>query len=223
MRWLLVSLWLLGAALYAAIAFTSSDSDRAAPTQSAAEVPQKDASRIVSEAGANAYAPATQAVTNDAGQAQTTTSQFPNRETSSTLPNELAPVNTAKQHPWGQMLRGAPVHSGPDVSSAVLGYAAADTEMQILERDLGWVKVLDPETARQGWIYEKHVAARPGIETGTVQETALADDAELGASEKPARTFKSQKSRKKHFSKKRRYYGEHRRRRVLGFFPFRRF
>jgi hypothetical protein len=167
-------LWLLGAALYAAIAFTSTDSDRAAPPESAAEVPQKDASRIVSEAGANASAPATQAVTNDTGQAQTTTSQFPNRETSTTLPNELAPVNTAKQNPWGQMLRGAPVHSGPDVSSAVLGYAAAGTEMQILERDLGWVKVLDPETARQGWIYEKHVAVRPDIETGTVQERALA-------------------------------------------------
>ena len=36
MRWALLSLWLLGAGLYAAIAFTSSHSDRAAPPQSAA-------------------------------------------------------------------------------------------------------------------------------------------------------------------------------------------
>jgi hypothetical protein len=107
------------------------------------------------------------------------------------------------------------------VSSAVLGYVAAGTEMQLLERELGWVKVLDPATARQGWIYEKHVVGKEGPEG---IEAALANDAELGASaEKPARSFKSQKSRKKYVSKKRRYYGENRRRRVLGFFQFRPF
>ena len=58
--------------------------------------------------------------------------------------------------------------------------------MQLLERELGWVRVLDPATARQGWIYEKHVVAKEGpagIETGTAPrpETALANDADLAA------------------------------------------
>jgi Bacterial SH3 domain len=220
MRWALLFLWLLGAGLYAAIAFISSHSDRASPPQSAAAVPLNDpqqASRIDSEAGPIGSAP-------DTLQVQTTTSQIPNRETSTPLSNDLASVNTAppsdKEHPWGQMLRGAAVHSGPDVTSAVHGYVAAGTEMQLLERELGWVKVLDPATARQGWIYEKHVVGKGGPEG---IEAALANDAELGASEKPARSFKSQKSRKKYVSKKRRYYGENRRRRVLGFFRFRPF
>ena len=212
MRWALLSLWLLGACLYAAIAFTSSHSDRAAPPQSAAAVPlnkPQQASRIDSEASAIGSAPATQEVPNGTLQGQTATSQIPNRETSTPLLNELAPVNTAlKQHSWGQMLRGAPVHSGPDVSSVVLGYVAAGTEMQLLERELEWVRVLDPATARQGWIYEKHVAAKEGpdgIETGTAprQEAALANDPELAAPGKRTRSFKSQKPRKNYFSKKR--------------------
>ena len=225
MRWALLFLSLFGAGLYAAIAFTSSHSDRASPPQNAAAVPLNDAqqaSRINSEAGAIGSGPATQEVPNDTLRGQIATSQIPNRETAIPLSNDLAPVNTAplsdEEHSWGEMLRGAPVHSGPDVSSAVLGYVAAGTEMQLLERELGWVKVLDPATARQGWIYEKHVVGKEGPEG---IEAALANDAELGASEKPARSFKSQKSRKKYVSKKRRYYGENRRRRVLGFFPFR--
>lgn len=223
MKWALLFLWLLGAGLYAAIALISSHPDRASLPQNAANDPQQT-SRINSEAGAIGSATSTQAVPNDTLQVQTTTSQIPSRETSTPLSNDLASVNPAppsyKEHPWGQMLRAAPVHSGPDVSSVVLGYVAAGTEMQLLERELGWVKVLDPATARQGWIYEKHVVGKEGAEG---IEAALANDAELGASEKPARSFKSQKSRKKYGSKKRRYYGENRRRRILGFFRFRPF
>jgi hypothetical protein len=111
--------------------------------------------------------------------------------------------------------------------------------MLLLEREFGWVKVLDPATARQGWIYEKYVFAHvgpDGIETGTDsrQQAALAIEAELGASDDPARSFKSQKPRKKyaskkqhvlqknHLSKKRTYYAEKRRRRAARFFRVRR-
>jgi hypothetical protein len=113
--------------------------------------------------------------------------------------------------------------------------------MQLLERELGWVKVLDPATARQGWIYEKHIIVREGpgrIETGMApsQQAAFANDAELGSSENPARSLKSQKSWKRYVStkkkysskkdyvpKKRRFYAENRRRRAVGFFRFRGF
>jgi SH3 domain-containing protein len=215
MRLVLISLGVLGAGLYSAIAFTTSPSDRILPPLSAATNP-KQAARSDS----------------DTLQVPTATSQIPHRERSTPLPNDLAPVNTAplseKQDSWGEMLRNAPVHSGPDVSSSVLGYVAAGTEMQVLERKLGWVKVLDSATARQGWVYEKHVVANEGpdgIETGPPprQEAALTDDAEIGASEKPARSFKSQKSRRKYVSKKQRSYGETRRRRGLGLFRFRPF
>ena len=227
MKWTLLSLWLLGAGLYAAIAFSTSHSDCTAPAQSAAAVIQDDpkqASRVGTESGTTDPAPATQeTVPNDPLQVQAGTTQSPNREASITPSNGLPSVETAPlaADAWGEMLRGAPVHSGPDVSSAILGYVAAGTDMQLLRRELGWVKVLDPATARQGWIYEQHIIAKAGPDA--IQEVAAADEAGLGPLDKPTQSFKSQKSRKNYVSKKRRHYGENRRRKVIGFFRFRRF
>ena len=220
MKWTLLSLWLLGAGLYAAIAFSTSHSDCTAPAQSAAAVIQDDpkqASRVGTESGTTDPAPATQeTVPNDAVQVQDT-------DASTTTSDGLASVDTAPlaADAWGEMLRGAPVHSGPDVSSAILGYVAAGTDMQLLRRELGWVKVLDPATARQGWIYEQHIIAKAGPDA--IQEVAAADEAGLGPVDEPTQSFKSQKSRKNYVSKKRRHYGENRRRKVIGFFRFRRF
>ena len=100
MRWALLFLWLLGAGLYAAIAFISSHSDRASPPQSAAAVPPNDpqkASRINSEAGAIGSAPSTQAVPNDSLQRHIATSQK-NGETSTSLSNDLAPLLDRRAH-----------------------------------------------------------------------------------------------------------------------------
>ena len=229
MKWTLLSLWLLGAGLYAAIAFSSSHSDCTAPAQSAAAVTQHDpqqASRVGTEADATDSPPATQeTVPNDPLQVQAETTQSPNREASITPSNGFSSVEVETAplaaDAWGEMLRGAPIHSGPDVSSAILGYVAAGTDMQLLRRELGWVKVLDPATARQGWIYEQHIIAKAGPDA--IQEVAAADEAGLGPLDEPTRSFKSQKSRKNYVSKKRRHYGENRRRKVIGFFRFRRF
>jgi len=155
---------------------------------------------------------------------QAGTTQSPNREASITPSNGFASVEVETAplaaDAWGEMLRGAPIHSGPDVSSAILGYVAAGTDMQLLRRELGWVKVLDPATARQGWIYEQHIIAKAGPDA--IQEVAAADEAGLGPLDEPTRSFKSQKSRKNYVSKKRRHHGENRRRKVIGFFRFRR-
>ena len=225
MKWTL-PLWLLGAGLYAAIAFSSSHSDCTVPAQSAAAVTQHDpqqASRVGTEEGATDSPPATQeTVPNDAVQVQAEKTQGPNTDASTTTSDGLASDDTPlAADAWGEMLRGAPVHSGPDVSSAILGYVAAGTDMQLLSRELGWVKVLDPATARQGWIYEQHIIAKAGPDA--IQEVAAADEAGLGPLDEPTRSFKSQKSRKNYVSKKRRHYGENRRRKVIGFFRFRRF
>jgi hypothetical protein len=229
MKWTLLSLWLLGAGLYAAVAFSTSHSDCTAPAQSAAAVIQDDtqqASRVGTEPGATDSAPATQeTVPNDPVQVQAETTQSPNRQASITPSNGFASVEVETAplaaNAWGEMLRGAPIHSGPDVSSAILGYVAAGTDMQLLRRELGWVKVLDPATARQGWIYEQHIIAKAGPDA--IQEVAAADEAGLGPVDEPTQSFKSQKSRKNYVSKKRRHYGENRRRKVIGFFRFRRF
>jgi Bacterial SH3 domain len=121
--------------------------------------------------------------------------------------NAAPPSNNAEQtkDTWGQLLRGAPVHGGPSVSSPKLGYASAGAEMRLLERKLGWVRIMDPATSREGWIYEEHVTVKEepsGIANGdSYQEAAIASGAD-SATQKPKRSFKTKKSRK-NYAKKR--------------------
>jgi Bacterial SH3 domain len=111
------------------------------------------------------------------------------------------PADNFEQHSWGQLVRGAPVHSDPSVSSDIIGYAAAGTEAQLLQRNDGWVRILDPATSREGWIYEEHITAKAGPSAlehaDGRQVAALENDLDPGEVEQPRRFFKAKKSRKK--------------------------
>ena len=231
MRWMTVSLLLLGAGLYTAGAFTSSRSALVVPTPTSSAVEDNNPSaKTFAPVNGSTGGPLPEIHPHTAeseigpGKAATTLSNNLNAN----LPDDVtAGLSTDPlQLPWGQLLRNAPVHSGPSVSSAVLGYAALGTEMQILKHELGWVQVLDPETSRQGWIYEKHVigmeSPNTGNRRGVLEQAALTND-ESGASE-PATSLKKQRPRRNYASKKsRRNYVNDRRRTVLGFFRLRRF
>ncbi len=99
-----------------------------------------------------------------------------------------------------------PVHSGPSVSSDIIGYAAVGTEAQLLERKLGWVRILDPSTSREGWIYGEHITVKAGPSglglTDGRKEAALESDLDPGEVEQPKRSFKAKKARK-NYAKKR--------------------
>jgi uncharacterized protein YgiM (DUF1202 family) len=119
-------------------------------------------------------------------------------------------------HVWGKFIRGAPVHSGPSVSSPVLGYAAAGTQAQLVERHSGWVRVVDPDTSKEGWIPEINVSpieAAGMVSNILTKEAALETDTQL-AVPRPPKSMKSKKPRKS--------YVERRRKRVGFFFRFRR-
>src|SRR5262245_13472415 len=45
------------------------------------------------------------------------------------------------------------MREAPKSSSAVLGVIGEGVELQVLDRKRGWVKVTDPESGKQGWIY----------------------------------------------------------------------
>jgi hypothetical protein len=88
--------------------------------------------------------------------------------------------------------------------------------MQILERELGWVRVLDPATSREGWIYEEHVTAKESPNRLQAEATARQEAALASEPEKPERAAKSKKPRKSYVSKHRKKkYG---RRRFVGLF-----
>ena len=179
MRWVLLSLGLLGAILYVTGTFPPSPEEPSGSSESAALVWPDDA-QLDTRPGLPTHAidpsaPSPQEATPSITPATSQTS-----ETQEPLLNDPAAPSAAlpsdpEQHSWGQLLRGAPVHSGPSVSSAILGHAAAGTEMQLLERNLGWARIRDPGTSREGWIYEEHITvkARPSeLEHGDSRQEA---------------------------------------------------
>ena len=207
MRWALLSLGLLGAILYVTGAVTPYPEKPSDSSKSAALVWPDDA-QLDTRPGLPTHAIDPSAPSPQEATASIARQAQPASETQEPLLNDPAAPSAAsssdypEQHSWGQLLRGAPLHSGPSVSSAVLGHAAAGTEMQLLERKLGWARIRDPDTSREGWIYEEHIAVKAGpsaLEHGDGRHEAALDPGQL---EQPKRSFKAKKSRK-NYAKKR--------------------
>ena len=209
MRWVLLSLGFLGAILYVTGTFTPSSEESSGSSESAALVWPDDA-QLDTRPGLPTHAIDPSATSPQQAtltqQAQPATSQTSEPQepllNDSAAPSAALRLDHPEQHSWGQLLRGAPVHSGPSVSSAILGHAAAGTEMQLLERKLGWARIRDPGTSREGWIYEEHITVKAGpseLEHGDRRQEAALDPGEL---EQPKRSYKAKKSRQ-NYAKKR--------------------
>ena len=206
MRWAVLSLGLLGVILYVTGTFTASPEKPSGSSESAALVWPDDA-QLDTRPGHPTHAidpsapspqEATPSITPATSQTSETQEPLLNDPAA---PSAASPSDYPEQHSWGQLLRGAPLHSGPSVSSAILGHAAAGTEMQLLERNLGWARIRDPGTSREGWIYEAHITPveRPSA-TGAHQAALTSEIDEV--SKPTTRTFKSKKPRKAYKTKK---------------------
>ena len=163
-------MWLLVAAIYAASSFTFPRDERHLPKHGVAAI----------EPGSTTTGPTTKGTTQESTSkvlpkenlqalttSQTSEPDAPEPRSNSLATNTLPSVNTEQlHHPWSQLLRGASVHSAPSISSAILGYGAAGTPMQLVKRELGWVRVRDPATFREGWIHQEHIAVENPNATG---------------------------------------------------------
>jgi hypothetical protein len=203
MKWAVLCLGVLGAILYLTGVFIPSPDNPSIPPESVGSATPEQASRRVQIHAIDPTAPPSleETVQNAAAAERHTSTGSLSSESPS--PNAAQSSNNAEQlsDTWGQLLRGAPVHSGPSVSSAKLGYASAGAEMRLLERNLGWVRIMDPATAREGWIYEEHVTVKEGP-GDSYQEAAIASEMDSVILKKPKRSFKPKKSRK-NYAKKR--------------------
>jgi hypothetical protein len=63
---------------------------------------------------------------------------------------------------WVKTLLAATLHSGPSVSTPILTYYPVGTELRTAGQQNGWVKIVDPATSQQGWIYEIYLSATEG-------------------------------------------------------------
>jgi len=63
---------------------------------------------------------------------------------------------------WAEVSVAAKVHSAPSVSAPTIRYYRVGTELRVIHRQPGWIKIEDPATSRQGWIYEKYLTRKDG-------------------------------------------------------------
>ena len=78
---------------------------------------------------------------------------------------------------WVVVTRGAWMHSGPSVSTPVVGHQSPGKELHLIDSSQGWYQVLDPETGKRGWVYAKYYLEpidRPGQKrVAAVQEPQI--------------------------------------------------
>ena len=74
------------------------------------------------------------------------------------------PNDTYEDAQWVQISAAAALHSGPSVNSPILSHYPAGIKLRTTQRQNGWVKIVDPATSQQGWIYENYVSPSQGAE-----------------------------------------------------------
>lgn len=58
---------------------------------------------------------------------------------------------------WTAVSLAAKVHNAPSVSSPTVGYYRVGVRLKVIGRKTQWVKIADPTTSKEGWIYEKYL------------------------------------------------------------------
>jgi Bacterial SH3 domain len=93
---------------------------------------------------------------------------------------------------WAEVVLAARAHSAASVSSPTVRHYRVGTRLKVIDRESSWIKVSDPTTSNQGWIYEKYLMLKEGSgkkragEPGQSQRTAqAADDPNLAAPAQP--------------------------------------
>jgi hypothetical protein len=158
MNKLLLPLCLLGAALSTANTLFFSASTCPTEVKTMASVSDtalaraKDASPTPAKSSPARAAAATAAARDQTGSlGNPLATSTPGQETNF----EGRPPELAK---WAVVLLAAKAHSGPSVSTPTIRYYRIGTRLRVADRQRGWIKVADPISAQQGWIYEKYLA-----------------------------------------------------------------
>ena len=89
---------------------------------------------------------------------------------------------------WAKVAFAAKVHSDASVSSPTPRFYQPGTTLQVVSRQNGWVRVVDPNSGERGWVFEQYlVPAESPIATQTAMATT--------STAEPARAMPSAKKR----------------------------
>jgi hypothetical protein len=233
MHRMMLFLWLLGAAVYAGFSLVP-PREQAVRIDDSSQPDEKARSSEVPSGSAES-APAREPAAGTVDQPVSSESSMPHRVQDSEavvaqpeIPEEDLSLGASGQPPessglvpdgnsgegelgyaYGKVARAAPVHSGPSVETAVIGYASAGSAVEMVERRAGYLKVIDPSSGKEGWIYEAYVVGseRPydrdqqwGSEP--TEEASVAPSEDEVFSESPQQRAVKAKKGKKKFGRK---------------------
>jgi hypothetical protein len=94
----------------------------------------------------------------------------------------LPGIDGTEQEPveWAKVIFAARVHTEASVSSPTVAYYRPGTELQVVERENGWLRLLDPVTQERGWVFEKYLSS---IDGPSPTQAAMESTTENGISE----------------------------------------
>jgi hypothetical protein len=228
MKRLRLSLWLIGAVMYAASillfanAISNSKRDdepkRVAESVAPASLPIQKVARLEPVESAprqstqlDALDPVAQnsphAISPEQGAGEApATENLP-----SLAQREQSPTGEATQGPSGsgpnetervKVISEASVRSGPSSSAAVIGTAHAGAEARVASRDSGWTQIVDPSSGNRGWIDSTVLAPlTPTVDTASTEgsEQMSEDEAADELTEsKPTAKAKKHRSKRHH-------------------------
>ena len=76
---------------------------------------------------------------------------------------------------WARIAFGARAHSEASVSSPIIKFYPAGTELPVVAREGAWIRLLDPATKERGWVFDKYVVS---IDAPSAAQPALASTVE---------------------------------------------
>jgi hypothetical protein len=101
-------------------------------------------------------------------------------------------IRVGDSEQWAEVVLAARAHSAASVSSPTVRHYRVGTRLKVIDRKSGWIKVIDPTTSNEGWIFEKYLMLKEGPDKNQVegpgsQRTAQSgsDDPNLGAPAQP--------------------------------------
>jgi hypothetical protein len=82
---------------------------------------------------------------------------------------------------WAEVVLAARVHSAASVSSPTVRHYRVGTRLKVIDRKSGWIKVIDPTTSDEGWIFEKYLMLKDGPDRKQVEGPGSQRTAQSGS------------------------------------------
>ena len=94
-------------------------------------------------------------------------------------------VKAGDSEQWAEVVLAARVHSAASVSSPTVRHYRVGTRLKVADRKSGWIKVIDPTTSKQGWIFEKYLILKEGPDKKQVEGPGSQRTAQAGSPDDP--------------------------------------